>query len=187
MKKRTLTRQRIWLAVWFAVGFLLTYTLSFSQLQQYKLLFMLLFFAAAAADLVFLIALHRLLKRTWYPRLAAQIKKMTSAIARKLGTLAKKLVGRDGTKVFLDGKHERKFVFEVYGNKTQKTSRKMPKLAKNASEKEKIRHAYVAYVFRKNKNIPSVLTPNEVERELDATAEEHPIFENYNAARYAQE
>ena len=60
----------------------------------------------------------------------------------------------------------------------------MPKLSKNANEKEKIRYEYASYVFKKDKDISPALTPNEVEKHLDAAGEDHMIFERYNDARY---
>jgi hypothetical protein len=87
----------------------------------------------------------------------------------------------------MEGKSERTFVFETHTSGTGQTKRRLPRLTKNASEREKIRYEYICYVFKKDKNISSTLTPNEVGHYLDETGEDHAIFENYNEARYTDE
>lgn len=186
MKKLSYRTKKILLPISFAIAFGLSFALSFERLREMKLFFMLLFFAAVAADIFFLMLLNGVLKRTLYPKIKSGFSRMAGALARRMYRLAAKVTGRtsDGSKVFLEGKNERAFVFEFYEGKQHKTHRKLPKLPKNADEKEKIRYEYAAYVFRKDKDISPALTPNEVEKQLDIAGDDHRIFERYNDARY---
>lgn len=186
MKKLSYRMKKILLPISFLIAFGLSFTLSFERLREMKLFFMLLFFAAVAAGILFLMLLNAVLKRTLYPKIKSGFSRMAGAIARRMYRLAAKVTGRtsDGSKIFLEGKSERSFVFEFYEGKQHKMHRKMPKLPKNANEKEKIRYEYASYVFKKDKDISPALTPNEVEKHLDAVSEDHMIFERYNDARY---
>ena len=76
---------------------------------------------------------------------------------------------------------------ETRERKHRGNRKKLPKLAKDASEREKARHAYTVFVFKKEKDIPSVLTPSEVAVRLDEKGENRDIFINYNFARYSEE
>lgn len=186
MKRLSYRAKKILLPISFVIAFGLSFVLSFERLREMKLCFMLLFFAAVAADILFLMLLNALLKRTLYPKIKSGFSRMAGALTRRMRHLAAKVTGRvsDGSKVFLEGKNERSFVFEIYERKQHKIHRKLPKLSKNADEKEKIRYEYAAYVFRKDKDISPMLTPNEVEKQLDETGEDHMIFKRYNDARY---
>ena len=186
MKKISYRTKKILLPIFFVVAFGLSFLLSFERLREMKLLFMLLFFAAMAADILFWMLLNAILRRTLYPKIKNGMTRMGHAIVKRVGRLIAKASGRfsDGNRVFLNGKNERTFVFEFTENKVQKNHRRMPKLSKNADEKEKIRYAYTAYVFKKDKDIDASLTPSEVEKRLDETGEDHAVFERYNAVRY---
>lgn len=100
---------------------------------------------------------------------------------------AEKFAGNRSGKVFLDGKEERSFAIETRERKHTKRKKKLPKLGENASEREKARYAYTVFVFRKDKDIPSALTPSEVAVRLDSGGGNEMIFKNYNFARYSEE
>ena len=68
-----------------------------------------------------------------------------------------------------------------------KEEKNSPNWGENASEREKARHAYTVFVFKRDKDIPSVLTPSEVAVRLDEKGENAEIFTNYNFARYSEE
>ena len=76
---------------------------------------------------------------------------------------------------------------ETRSAKNQKNKKKMPKLSKNPSKREKARYAYTEFVFKKDKNIAPDLTPSEVAVRLDEKRENEEIFINYNIARYSEE
>ena len=76
---------------------------------------------------------------------------------------------------------------ETRERKHNRNRRKLPKLARDASDREKARHAYTVFVFNKEKDIPSVLTPSEVAVRIDEKGENADIFHNYNFARYSKE
>lgn len=132
--------------------------------------------------------LRRILKRKAIPMIKQGVAKAFSSVFRRLS----KLTGRTslkerGGKIFVEGKEERSFAIERRGIKNSKSKKKMPKLSKNPSEREKARYAYTEFVFKKDKNIPSVLTPGEVAVYLDKKGENREIFINYNIARYSEE
>ena len=54
MKKISFRMKKILLPISFLIAFGLSFTLSFERLREMKLFFMLLFFAAMAADILFL-------------------------------------------------------------------------------------------------------------------------------------
>ena len=132
--------------------------------------------------------LRRILKRKAIPMIKQGIAKAFSSVFRRLS----KITGRTslkerGGKIFVQGAEERCFAVERRGIKNLKSKKKMSKLSKNPSEREKARYAYTEFVFKKDKNIPSVLTPSEVAVYLDEKGENREIFTNYNIARYSEE
>ena len=76
---------------------------------------------------------------------------------------------------------------ETRDRKNVRQRKKLPRLSKDASEREKARHAYTVFVFKREKDVPSVLTPSEVAVRLDEKGENRDIFINYNFARYSEE
>lgn len=131
--------------------------------------------------------LRNILKRKAIPMLKQGIAKAFSSVFRRLS----KITGRTslkerGGKIFVEGAEERSFAIERKSAKNSKSKKRMPKLSKNPSEREKARYAYTEFVFKKDKNIPSVLTPSEVAVYLDKNGENRDIFTNYNIARYSE-
>ena len=146
-----------------------------------------IFALAVLFDGYLFMILKRILKRKVFPAIGTVARKVFSGVFRRIMRVAEKLAGNRSGKVFVDGKEERSFAVETRERKHMRKRKKLPKLAENASEREKARHAYTVFVFKKDKDIPSVLTPSEVAVRLDSTGENADIFKNYNFARYSEE
>lgn len=188
-KKLSPRAEKIVCAVSLLIGLLLTWASLQKQLQKFYLLHMVVFVLAAAADIVFFRLLYVILKRKALPFLSEKIKTAFSFVFRNILRLAGKVTEkyRPKDKIFIAGENERSFAIEINTNKVAKSRKKLPKLAKDASERERIRYEYTCFVFKRDKNISSVLTPNEVALRLDENGENRAIFENYNEARYFEE
>ncbi len=191
MKKRiqSKTVQKCLLAVWFVLGGTCTFELGVDRIREDVNLYAIMTVLAVVFDFLFFKTLFSLMRERALPKLMKTAGKTFSYLFRRLARLAEKVsdaFSREN-KTFMDGKNERTFVFEVHHKHADESRRKLPKLSRDASEREKIRYAYAAYVFRKNKNISSALTPNEVAYELDRAGEDREIFESYNEVRYTEE
>ncbi len=155
---------------------------------QHPVLHIAILVCAVFFDICFFRLLHKMLKRKVLPAVKNTAKKAFSALFRRIGRIAAKFSGTaHGTKIFVEGKDERSFAVETRDRKQTKRKKKLPALPKDASEREKARHAYTVFVFKKDKDIPSVLTPSEVAVRLDRNGENADIFSSYNFARYSQE
>lgn len=144
--------------------------------------------AAVILDTSFFLLLRKVLRRKVIPALKNTVRKVFSSLYRRIGSITKKLSQRNRSgKIFVDGKEERSFTVEARERKSVRTRKRLPKLSKDASEREKARHAYTTFVFKRDKDIPSVLTPSEVAVRLDEKGENRDIFHNYNFARYSKE
>lgn len=147
-----------------------------------------IFICAVFFDACLFRQLHKMLKRKAIPVLKDKVKKAFSALYKRIAKATKKFSGRSGNgKIFVDGKDERSFAVESRDRKQAKRKKKLPALPKNADERQKARHAYTVFVFKKEKDIPSVLTPSEVALRIDEKGENADIFHNYNFARYSKE
>ncbi len=139
-------------------------------------------------DVLFCRLAHRMLKRKAFPALRQGMQKVFSSFFRRISKIKKRFSSKERNgKIFVEGKEERSFAIETKSAKISKNKKKMPKLSKNPSKREMARYAYTAFVFRKDKNISSVLTPSEVAVRLDEKGENREIFINYNIARYSEE
>ena len=157
-------------------------------LVQRPTLHILILICAAFFDICLIRLLHKMLKRKVLPAIKSTARKAFSALFKRIGRIASRFSGGDrGTKVFVEGKDERSFAVETRDRKQVKRKKKLPALSKNANDREKARHAYTVFVFKKDKDIPSVLTPSEVAVRLDKSGENADIFTNYNFARYSEE
>lgn len=188
-KKLSPKTENILCAIFFTIGFALTFLSLQKEFQKYYLLHMIIFIIAMASDILFFRLLYVILKRKALPFLTEKVKNAFSFVFRHIFRFANKIGEkyRPKDKIFIAGENERSFAFEINTAKTIKNRKKLPKLAKDASEREKIRYEYTCFVFKHDKNIPSVLTPNEVALKLDANGDNKEIFENYNEARYSVE
>lgn len=190
MKRLSLRWNRFLLAVCFVLGGTFTFELSVERIQANQYLYASMAVLAIVFDFWFFKILFFLLNQRAIPQTLTAISKMFSTVFRYIGRIVERVsdaISPNKDKTFMEGKSERTFVFETYTSGTGQTRRKLPKLSKNATDREKTRYAYTCYVFKKDKNISSALTPNEVEEYLDETGEDHEIFENYNEARYTNE
>ena len=190
MKRLSLRWNQFLLAVCFVLGGTFTFELSVDRIQADKYLYALMAVQAIFFDFWFFKILFFILNQRAIPKVFATVSKVFSSVFRYIGRIVERVsdaLSPNQDKSFMNGKNERTFVFEMYTSGTGQTRRKLPKLSKNASDREKTRYAYTCYVFKKDKNISSALTPNEVESYLDETGEDHEIFENYNEARYTDE
>ena len=139
-------------------------------------------------DVLFFRLAYRILKRKVIPSIRQGIRKASSFVSRRIRNLTGKLSSRTRNgKIFVEGTEERRFVMEKRNVKNSGKKKKMPKLSKNPTARERARYEYTAFVFKKDKNIPSVLTPSEVAVFLDEKGENREIFTNYNVARYSEE
>ncbi|MBQ8497893.1 MAG: hypothetical protein IJ489_10640 [Clostridia bacterium] len=188
-KKLSPKTGKIVCAIFLVVGLGLTWASMQKEFQKYYLLHMIVFFLAMTVDIVFLRLLYVILKRKALPFLAEKAKKAFSLVFRHIFRFADKITEkyRPKDKIFIAGENEHSFAIEINTNKVAKSRKKLPKLAKDASERERIRYEYTCFVFKRDKNISSVLTPNEVALRLDENGENRVIFENYNEARYSEE
>jgi hypothetical protein len=190
MKKPSVRLQKLLLALYFVLGGTFTFYLTVERIREDQNIYAIVTVLAIFFDVLFFKTLFSLLNRRAIPRMAVSIGKAFSSIFRRIGRLVERVsdaFSSDKDKTFMEGKSERTFVFETHTSGTGQTKRRLPRLTKNASEREKIRYEYTCYVFKKDKNISSTLTPNEVGHYLDETGEDHAIFENYNEARYTDE
>ena len=146
-----------------------------------------IFVLAVLFDGYLFMILKRILKRKVFPVIGSAARKLFSGMFRRIMRVAEKLAGNRSGKIFLDGKEERCFVMETHERKHARKRKKLPRLGENASEREKARHAYTVFVFKRDKDIPSALTPSEVAVRLDGTGENRDIFTAYNYARYSEE
>lgn len=144
--------------------------------------------AAIVFDVLFFRLAHKILKRKVLPAIRQGIRKAASSVFRRIAKLTGKISPKNSNgKIFVEGKEERSFSFEIRNAKTAKNKKKMPKLPKNPTERERARYAYTAFVFKKDKNISPVFTPSEVAVRLDEKGENSEIFTNYNFARYSED
>ena len=147
-----------------------------------------IFICAVFFDACLFRLLHKMLKRKAIPVLKDKVRKVFSALYKRIASLTKNFSGHSQNgKIFVEGKDERSFAMETRERKHNRNRKKLPKLAKDANEREKARHAYTVFVFKKDKDIPSVLTPSEVAVRIDEKGENADIFHNYNFARYSKE
>ncbi len=180
--------QKFLLAVWFVLGGTCTFELTVERVREHTNLYAVMTLLAIVFDVLFFKCLFSLFGNKVLHQTSSVVGRFFAVIFRGIGKLCEKVSDAFAPKNrdFLEGKSERYFVFETRENRDSAAKRKLPKLAKDASEKEKIRHAYASYVFRKNKNISASLTPSEVREELCISEEDGPIFDAYNAVRYTE-
>ena len=195
MKKRNLKAmlrapwfEKILFAVYLLLGAYFTNLALDDKLWQRYTLHIMITALALFFDILFFRLTHRILKRKVIPTIRQGIRKASSFVFRRIKNLARKVSSqtRNG-KIFVEGTEERHFVMEKRNVKNIGKKKKMPKLSKNPTARERARYEYTAFVFKKDKNIPSVLTPSEVAVFLDEKGENREIFENYNVARYSEE
>ena len=186
MKMIPMKLQKILLLFYFYFGAFFTFELTVERVKENQFLYAVVFILAVLFDLLFFVTALLLLKKGKKKDHFGRLKRFVLLCAKKAGEIVQKLGRRSVSqdKTFIKGKSERAFVFEVQTTRTKQSSRKLPKLPKNASERQKIRYEYVCFVFERDKNVSSSLTPSEVGRYLDVTGEHGEIFVNYNAARY---
>ena len=176
------------LAVYLLIGAYFTNLAFDRELWRQYTLHIAITVLAVFFDVLALRLIRKILKRKAIPLLRQGISKVFSSVFRHISKITGKFsVGERNGKIFINGKEERSFAMETRNPRTQKNKKKMPKLSKNPSEREKARYAYTEFVFRKDKNIPPDLTPNEVAVRLDEKRENEEIFMNYNIARYSEE
>ncbi|MBR6744890.1 MAG: hypothetical protein IKM00_06735 [Clostridia bacterium] len=158
------------------------------ELWKRPTLHILIFICAAFFDICLVRLMHKMLRRRVLPAIRNTARRAFSALFRRIGRIAAKLAGKshDG-KIFIEGKDERSFAVEIRDRKQTKRRKKLPALAKDANDREKARHAYTVFVFKRDKDISPVLTPSEVAAQLDKNGENADIFTKYNFARYAEE
>ncbi len=190
MKKTSLRLKKCLLAVYFVCGGTCTFELTVERIRENQNLYAIMTVLAIVFDVLFFKTLFFLLKQKALPQAVNALGKLFSAVFKRIGTLVEKVsdvFSQNKDKTFVEGKNERTFVFEVRSDKAGQVRRKLPKLSKNANERERIRYEYTCYVFKRDRDISSSLTPNEVGAYLDETGEDKPIFDNYNTARYTKE
>lgn len=179
----------ILLAVYFCLGVPLSYYAISGTARSTAWLYAMNVIFAVTADVLFFRKLFYLMRRhKVVSKVSRALKKALGKLAGKIGAAADRIFGgiRSRGKSFIGGKRERRFIFTDGDGTVKHRRRKMPRLPKNATEREKKRYAYVAYVFKKDKDIPSHLTPNEVGARLDPTGGDRGVFDDYNGARYAE-
>ena len=180
--------EKILFAVCTVLGAYFTSLALDSRFVQRPILHIMILICAAFFDIVFFRFLHKMLKRRVLPAVKNTARKAFSALFRRIGKIAAKISGNaHGGMIFVEGKDERSFAVETRGRKQTRRKKRVPVLPKNANDREKARHAYTVFVFKKDKDIPSVLTPSEVGVLLDEKREHTDIFNNYNFARYSKE
>ena len=180
--------EKILFAVLLVLGAYFTDLALDETLWKRPTLHILIFVCALFFDICLFRLMHKMLKRKAIPVLKNTMRKAFSALYKRIAHLTKNFSGHShGGKIFVNGKEERSFAMEAHGRRHIKNRKKLPKLAKDASEREKARHAYTVFVFKKEKDVPSVLTPSEVAVRLDREGENRDIFINYNYARYSEE
>ena len=179
--------EKIFFAIALVLGSYFTSLALDRELWKKPTLHIFIFALAAIFDAYLLMILRKMLKRKVFPVIRGAARKLFSSVFRRIMRVAEKFSGNRNGKIFVDGKEERSFVLETRDRKQIKRRKKLPKLGENASEREKARHAYTVFVFKRDKDIPSVLTPSEVAVRLDEKGENAEIFTNYNFARYSEE
>ena len=180
--------QKLLFAVYAVAGAYFTSLALDKELWKRPTLHILIFICAAFFDVCLIRQMHKMLRRKVLPAIGKTARRAFSALFRRIGRIAAKFTGKshDG-KIFVEGKDERSFAVETRDRKQTKRRKKLPVLAKNASDREKARHAYTVFVFKRDKDISPVLTPSEVAVRLDKNGENADIFTNYNFARYSKE
>ena len=190
MKKPSPKLKKLLLAVYFVLGGTFTFELTVERVRENQNLYAIMTVLALVFDILFFKTLFSLFKEKALPTVMTAVGKVFSAVFRHIGRLVEKVsdaFSPNKDKTFMDGKSERTFVFETHTSGAGQARRKLPKLPKDATDRQRIRHEYACYVFKKDKNISSALTPNEVGERLDETGEDREIFESYNDARYTEE
>ena len=180
--------EKLLLAVYLLVGAYFTNLAFNRELWNQYTLHTVITVLAVFFDIQAIRSLRKILKRKAIPMIKQGIAKAFSSVFRRITRITRKTSFKERKgKVFIEGKEERTFAFERRSSKNSKSKKKMPKLSKNPSERERARYAYTEFVFKKDKDIPSVLTPSEVAVRLDEKGENKEIFINYNIARYSEE
>jgi hypothetical protein len=190
MKKISPKLKNFLLAVYFVLGGTFTFELTVERVRENTNLYAIMTVLAIVFDALFFKLFFSLFKEKALPTVMTAVGKVFYAVFRRIGRLVEKVndaLSPNKDKTCMDGKSERTFVFETHTGGAGQTRRKLPKLQKDATERQKIRYAYTCYVFKKDKNMSSALTPNEVALQLDENGEEKTLFENYNEARYTEE
>ena len=178
----------LWLSVCLLVGAYFTNLAFDRELWKQYTLHIVITLIAAFFDISALRLLCKILKRKAVPMLRQGLSKAFSSVFRRIMKITDRFTaGKHNGKIFVNGKEERCFAMETRNAKKRHSQKKMPKLSKNPSEREKARYAYTEFVFKKDKNIAPDLTPSEVAVRLDEKGENRAIFTNYNIARYSEE
>ncbi len=189
MKKQPHPRlERFLLAVWFVLGGSATFYLTVDRIRENRELYALVAIAAFLFDGLFFKTFFSLIRQKELPEVFKLAGNALFVLLRAVGKLSERISDtvHRSEKHLVDGKHERSFVFETHEKNERIRRRKLPKLPKNADEKAKIRHAYTAFVFEKDRDIPSHLTPHEVEARIDPKHDRKELFSAYDAARYSE-
>ena len=179
--------EKILFAVALVLGSYFTSLALDRELWKRPTLHMFIFALAAIFDAYLIFVLRKILKRKVFPVIGGAARKLFSSVFRRMMRVAEKFAGNRNGKVFVDGKEERSFAMETRARKQRTGRKKLPRLGENAGEREKARYAYTVFVFKRDKDIPSALTPSEVAVRLDGGGENADIFENYNYARYSED
>ena len=195
MKKRNLKKffrsrwfEKILLAVYLILGAYFTDLALDGELWKKYTLHICITILAIVFDVLFFRLAHKALKRKVLPAIRQGVRKAASSVFRRIARFTRKISFKNSNgKIFVEGKEERSFAFEIRNAKTAKNKKKMPKPPKNPTDRERARYAYTAFVFQKDKNISPVLTPSEVAVRLDEKGENSEIFTDYNYARYSQD
>ena len=190
MKKISSKLKKFLLAVYFVLGGTFTFELTVERVRENQNLYDIMTVLAIVFDVLFFKTFFSLFKEKALPTIMTAVGKVFYAVFRRIGKLVERVsdaLSPNKDKTFMDGKSERTFVFETHTGGAGRTARKLPKLPKDATDRQKIRHEYTCYVFKKDKNISSALTPNEVALRLDENGEDRELFERYHEARYTEE
>jgi len=187
--KLSMRARYVILAVSFCAGVPLSYLLFDAELRKINWLYALVAVAAVAFDVVFFKMLISIMRhKKVMSKLFGKVGRALKILGKKIGAVASKTIGSlfSKNKTFISGTMERRFVIETRESAEKRRHKKLPKLQKDATEREKIRYRYASYVFERERDIDATLTPSEVGDHLDPAGNDKEIFESYNGARYAE-
>lgn len=180
--------EKLLLVIYLILGAYFTNLMFDRELWNQYTLHTLIMVIAVFFDILAFRLLRKILKRKAIPMIKQGIAKAVSSVFRRIAKITGKKTSRERReKLFVVGKEERSFAIERRSSKNSKSKKKLPKLSKNPSERERARYVYAEFVFKKDKDISPVLTPSEVAVRLDKKGENREIFINYNIARYSEE
>ena len=184
MKKKSYLTEYVLMALMFIVGFVLSYR-SMTAAEHNTTLFALISTGAGIADLAFLYLVWRWLCRTVKPKAKKLILRLIGGVSdavRRFFGAAEKKTDKYG-RMIIRGTDSRTFLFDA-GRKERPRKRKMPREKDYRSNAEKIRYAYISYIFAHDKYVSDALTPDEAIRSVGECDE---LSRAYYPARYSQD